>query len=74
MTTTCVRVASRTGDRHTGKQGSTWMGERGGSWTRFLHAESDRPGNGTGDWKVASTGRLESLPYVGAGTLPEPAF
>jgi hypothetical protein len=22
---------------------------------------------GTGDWKVASTGRLESLPYMGGG-------
>ncbi|HEV2693877.1 MAG TPA: hypothetical protein VG347_13370, partial [Verrucomicrobiae bacterium] len=25
-------------------------------------------GRGTGDWKVASTGRLESLPYVRACT------
>jgi len=42
--------------------------------TLFLHGEFVRPGDGTGDWKVASTGRLESLPYVGDGTLPEPAF
>jgi len=31
-------------------------------------------GGETGDWKVASTGRLESLPYVGTGALPKPAF
>ena len=34
-------------------------------------------GDGTGDWKVASTGPAvagESLPYVGTGALPEPAF
>jgi hypothetical protein len=42
--------------------------------TLFLRAESGRVGDGTGDWKVASTGRLESLPYVRAGTLPDPAF
>jgi len=42
--------------------------------TLFLIAEFVRPGGGTGDWKVASTGRQESLPYVGIGALPEPAF
>ncbi|MDR3459622.1 MAG: hypothetical protein P4N60_19510 [Verrucomicrobiae bacterium] len=31
-------------------------------------------GAGTGDWKVAGTGRLESLPYGGAGRFREAAF
>ena len=47
---------------------------RGRILTLFLKVEPSNRGDGTGDWKVASTGRLESLPYVGAGTPPKPAF